>query len=152
MLEIDDVRLALGEARFRFSLDVGDDVPHVLLGRSGSGKSTLLNLIAGFVEPDAGDIRWQGRSLLGLAPSARPVNTLFQHHNLFSHLTVADNVGLGLHPGLRLSGRRARAGARRARRGRSRRARAQAPARPLGRGADSASRSPAASFAGARSS
>ena len=103
MLEIDEVRLAFGETRFRFSLAVERDVPHVLLGRSGSGKSTLLNLIAGFLAPDAGDIRWEGRSLLGLAPDARPVNTLFQHHNLFSHLSVAQNVGLGLHPGLRLS-------------------------------------------------
>jgi len=103
VLEIDDVRLVLGEARFRFSLDVDSGVPHVLLGRSGSGKSTLLNLVAGFVEPDAGDIRWEGRSLLGLAPDVRPVNTLFQHHNLFAHLSVAQNVGLGLHPGLRLS-------------------------------------------------
>ena len=103
MLELDEVRLALGGARFRFSLAVGADTVHVLLGRSGSGKSTLLNLVAGFSEPDAGDIRWCGRSLLGLPPAERPVNTLFQHHNLFAHLTVRQNVGLGLHPGLKLS-------------------------------------------------
>ena len=45
-LQIVDVGLALGEARFRFSLDVADDVPHVLLGRSGSGKTTLAERLA----------------------------------------------------------------------------------------------------------
>jgi len=104
VLELDDVTLALGEARFRFSLALGADAVHVLLGRSGSGKSTLLNLVAGFAAPDTGDIRWNGASLLALAPDRRPVNTLFQHHNLFAHLSVAQNVGLGLHPGLKLTG------------------------------------------------
>ena len=103
MLELDDVRVARGTTRLRFSLAIGGGAPHVLLGRSGSGKSTLLDLVGGFLEPDSGDIRWEGRSLLGLAPDARPVNTLFQHQNLFMHLSVAQNVGLGLHPGLRLS-------------------------------------------------
>ena len=103
MLELDDVRLALGEARFRFSLALAPDSVHVLLGRSGSGKSTLLNLIAGFEAPEGGDVRWDGASLLGLPPDRRPVNTLFQHHNLFAHLSVTQNVGLGLHPGLKLS-------------------------------------------------
>ena len=103
MLELDDVRLALGAARLRFSLTLPGDSVSALLGRSGSGKSTLLNLVGGFVAPDGGDIRWRGESLLGLPPDRRPVNTLFQHHNLFSHLSVAQNVGLGLHPGLKLS-------------------------------------------------
>ena len=103
MLELDDTRLALGSTRFRFSLTLASDSVSVLLGRSGSGKSTLLNLVGGFVAPDSGDILWQGRSLLGLAPDRRPVNTLFQHHNLFAHLSVAQNVGLGIHPGLKLS-------------------------------------------------
>ena len=109
MLEIDDVRLALGAARFRFDVALAADSVHAVLGRSGSGKSTLLNLIGGFVRPDAGEIRWRGESLLALAPDRRPVNTLFQHHNLFEHLTVADNVGLGLHPGLKLSAEQRRA-------------------------------------------
>ena len=103
MLELDEARVTLGSASWRFSLALEADSVNVLLGRSGSGKSTLLNLVAGFLEPEAGDVRWQGRSLVGLAPDRRPVNTLFQHHNLFAHLTVRDNVGLGLHPGLRLS-------------------------------------------------
>ena len=103
MLELDDTRLALGSARFRFSLTLAERSVSALLGRSGSGKSTLLNLVGGFAAPDGGDIRWRGDSLVGLPPDRRPVNTLFQHHNLFAHLTVAQNVGLGLHPGLKLS-------------------------------------------------
>ena len=100
MLELDDVRYALGDASLRLSLGIGDDVPHVLLGRSGAGKSTLLNLIAGSIAPTSGDIRWRGRSLLGLPFHARPVDTLVQDHALFPHLDVARNVALGLPPEL----------------------------------------------------
>ncbi len=73
-----------------------------ILGESGSGKSTLLNLIGGFLAADSGELSWQGQSLMGLPPSDRPVTTLFQEHNLFAHLDVADNLGLGIDPGLHL--------------------------------------------------
>lgn len=103
MLELDKVELTLGTVHLRFDHVLEPASLNVLLGRSGSGKSTLLNLIAGFVQPDSGDIRWEGRSLLPLPADRRPVNSLFQSHNLFSHLSITDNVGLGLHPGLRLT-------------------------------------------------
>lgn len=103
MLELDDLTLTLGNARFRIDIALPPTSIHVLLGRSGSGKSTVLNLVAGFTKPDRGDLRWHGESLLLLSPDKRPVNTLFQSNNLFAHLTVAENVGLGLHPGLKLS-------------------------------------------------
>lgn len=73
-----------------------------LIGPSGAGKSTLLSLIAGFARPQSGRIRVGGQDVTQLPPDRRPVTTVFQEHNAFAHLTVAQNVGLGLHPGLRL--------------------------------------------------
>jgi len=67
-----------------------------ILGPSGCGKSTLLRLIAGFEEPDAGEIRIEGQSMAGLPPYRRPVNTMFQSYALFPHMTVAQNVAFGL--------------------------------------------------------
>src|SRR3546814_4034648 len=69
-------------------------------GPSGAGKTTLLNLFAVFDRPAGGMIRLAGRAVTVLPPAKRPVTTLFQEHNLFAHLTVAQNVGLGIHPGL----------------------------------------------------
>ena len=66
-----------------------------VLGPSGCGKTTLLRMIAGFEEPDAGDIRLAGRSLLGVPPDRRDVNVVFQSYALFPHLTVRDNVAFG---------------------------------------------------------
>jgi len=86
---------------FKVSIQEGECV--ALTGPSGCGKSTLLNLVAGFLAPAGGDIRWKGQSLGPLPPWKRPVTTVFQEQNLFDHLTVAENIGLGLHPGLRLS-------------------------------------------------
>jgi spermidine/putrescine transport system ATP-binding protein len=66
-----------------------------LLGPSGCGKTTLLRMIAGFEEPDEGDILLDGRSVLGLNPNRRPVNTVFQSYALFPHMTVAENIAFG---------------------------------------------------------
>lgn len=108
MLEIDDLLFRYpGQPaettgwRFKVSIQEGECV--ALTGPSGCGKSTLLNLVAGFLTPAGGDIRWQGQSLGPLPPWERPVTTVFQEQNLFDHLTVAENIGLGLHPGLGLS-------------------------------------------------
>jgi thiamine transport system ATP-binding protein len=83
-----------------FTLERGSTT--ALIGPSGSGKSTLLAAIAGFIAPERGRILWDGREITGLAPAERPLTLLFQEHNLFAHLTVAANVGLGLRPDLRL--------------------------------------------------
>lgn len=76
-----------------------------MAGPSGSGKSTLMNLLAGFLTPDAGSIQWRGRELVGTPPWARPMTSVFQEHNLFEHLDVTTNLGLGMDPGLRLTAR-----------------------------------------------
>jgi thiamine transport system ATP-binding protein len=74
-----------------------------VMGPSGAGKSTLLAAIAGFLLPAEGAVRWQGQDLGPIPPGKRPVTILFQDQNLFPHLTVAQNLGLGLRPDLRLS-------------------------------------------------
>ena len=67
-----------------------------LLGPSGCGKTTLLRLIGGFEEPDGGDILLQQKSVLGVPPHRRTVNTVFQAYALFPHMSVAENVAYGL--------------------------------------------------------
>jgi multiple sugar transport system ATP-binding protein len=67
-----------------------------LLGPSGCGKSTTLAMIAGFLEPDSGDIRVDGRSVLELPPQARRIGLVFQDYAVFSKLSVAENLAFGL--------------------------------------------------------
>jgi thiamine transport system ATP-binding protein len=74
-----------------------------VIGPSGAGKSTLLSVIAGFYPAASGRILWEGNDITLTAPGKRPLSILFQDQNLFPHLTVAQNVGLGLRPDLRLS-------------------------------------------------
>jgi thiamine transport system ATP-binding protein len=74
-----------------------------LLGPSGSGKSTLLNLLAGFEVPQSGRILFDGTEMTTAPVADRPVSMIFQENNLFSHMSVADNVALGISPSLHLS-------------------------------------------------
>lgn len=89
------------EARYDATLAGGRIT--AIMGASGSGKSTLLDLVAGFRVPMAGRILIGGSDVTRLAPAARPVSMIFQENNLFSHLSVEANVGLGLSPGLKLA-------------------------------------------------
>jgi spermidine/putrescine transport system ATP-binding protein len=84
-LAVDDLSLAVRRGSF-FSI----------LGPSGCGKTTLLRLIAGFLEPDSGDVRIGARSMRGVLPNRRPVNMVFQHLALFPMMSVGENVGYGL--------------------------------------------------------
>lgn len=101
MLHLD--RLALTEGGFRLTADwsAPPGARIAVIGPSGAGKSTLLSAIAGFLAPTAGRILWAGADLAPLSPGARPVSILFQDQNLFPHLTVAQNLALGLSPRLR---------------------------------------------------
>lgn len=67
-----------------------------LLGPSGCGKTTLLRIIAGFEQPDQGEVSIGGVNALPLPPHKRPVNTVFQSYALFPHMTILDNVLFGL--------------------------------------------------------
>lgn len=67
-----------------------------LLGPSGCGKTTLLRMIAGFEDPDEGQILLDGEDMTGLRANRRPVNLMFQSYALFPHMTVRGNVSYGL--------------------------------------------------------
>ncbi len=67
-----------------------------ILGPSGCGKTTLLRMVAGFLNPDAGEIRIGGRSMNGVPPNRRPVNMVFQHLALFPMMSVGENIAYGL--------------------------------------------------------
>ncbi|SHK29612.1 spermidine/putrescine transport system ATP-binding protein [Marinobacter antarcticus] len=67
-----------------------------ILGPSGCGKTTLLRMLAGFQQPDSGDILIKGSSVLHTAPNKRPVNMVFQHLALFPTMSVAENIAYGL--------------------------------------------------------
>lgn len=67
-----------------------------LLGPSGCGKTTSLRLVAGFEEPDSGEVRLDGQPVQSLPPYRRRVNTVFQSYALFPHLNVYENVAFGL--------------------------------------------------------
>jgi len=103
LLALSELTVAYADWRASFSLTVPKGAMCALIGPSGGGKTTLLNLIAGFVAPSSGTLTFDDQDLLPLGPSERPLSMLFQEHNLFPHLTAAENVGLGIDPGLRLS-------------------------------------------------
>ncbi len=67
-----------------------------LLGPSGCGKTTILRMIAGHETPSEGDVRIDGRSVVGLPPVKRGTAMMFQSYALFPHLTCLDNVGFNL--------------------------------------------------------
>jgi thiamine transport system ATP-binding protein len=103
MLVIENCRLSWPDFAADYSLTVKAGHLCAVIGPSGGGKTTLLHMIAGFETPESGTLTLEGQNLLPLEPAKRPVAIVFQDHNLFPHLNVAQNVGLGLRPSLRLA-------------------------------------------------
>ncbi|HHI3897432.1 TPA: thiamine ABC transporter ATP-binding protein ThiQ [Klebsiella aerogenes] len=103
MLKLNDVTWLYQHLPMRFTLSVECGERIAVLGPSGAGKSTLLNLIAGFLPPASGSLLIDGEKHNATLPAQRPVSMLFQENNLFNHLTVRQNIGLGIHPGLKLN-------------------------------------------------
>jgi len=102
MIKLIDVTWLYQHLPMRFTLSVRQGERIAVLGPSGAGKSTLLNLIAGFLQPASGSIQIENRDHAHTPPSRRPVSMLFQENNLFTHLIVRQNIGLGMDPGLKL--------------------------------------------------
>ena len=103
MIRLDNVFLADDALPMTFDLQVAAGERIAIVGPSGAGKSTLLNLIAGFVLPTQGNIWLNGENHTCSAPYERPVSMLFQENNLFPHLTVQQNLALGLKTTLKLT-------------------------------------------------
>ncbi len=78
------------------NLSIKDKEFVTLLGPSGCGKTTTLRLIAGFNEPDSGEVIFEDKVINGVPPYKRQVNTIFQRYALFPHLNVYDNIAFGL--------------------------------------------------------
>jgi spermidine/putrescine ABC transporter ATP-binding subunit len=98
VVEVDKVSKHYGTiaALENVSLSFADGEFFGLLGPSGSGKTTLLRSIAGFVEPDQGDIRIDGAPVRDTPVHRRDIGMVFQNYALFPHLSVFDNVAFGL--------------------------------------------------------
>ena len=108
MLRLEHLDLRQDTFRLQADLSVPTGARVAVIGPSGAGKSTLLMAVAGFFAPAAGRVLWDDRDLAGVAPGDRPLSILFQDQNLFPHLTLAQNLGLGLRADLRLdAGQRA---------------------------------------------
>lgn len=108
MLLLNNLTYLYQHAAMRFDLRMRAGERVAVLGPSGAGKSTLLSLIAGFLPADEGELRLNGADQRATPPARRPVSILFQENNLFPHLTLEQNIALGLHPGLRLSAQQKR--------------------------------------------
>ncbi|MBB3236185.1 thiamine transport system ATP-binding protein [Phyllobacterium endophyticum] len=101
-IRLDGVDFDYDDMAMHFNLIIEPSTITAIIGPSGAGKSTLLNLIAGFERAKSGRIFIAGADVTYAAPSERPVSMVFQDNNLFAHLDVAANVGLGRKPNLRL--------------------------------------------------
>lgn len=102
MLKVDRLAVEQGDFSLTATFEVASGQRVAVIGPSGAGKSTLLGAIGGYI-PCAGAVIVQGRDVSGAAPDQRGIAMLFQDGNLFPHLTLMQNVGLGLRPTLRLS-------------------------------------------------
>lgn len=103
MLKLEKITYLYDHLPMRFDLRIQAGERVAILGPSGAGKSTLLSLIAGFLAPASGRMMLNNQDHTYTPPAQRPVSMLFQENNLFSHLNVEQNIGLGLHPGLKLN-------------------------------------------------
>ncbi|MCX2697331.1 thiamine ABC transporter ATP-binding protein [Ochrobactrum chromiisoli] len=102
-IRLRDLYFSYGETKMHFDATIPGGVIAAIVGPSGSGKSTLLNLIAGFEKPEIGQILIGALDVTDLPPASRPVSMVFQENNLFAHLSVEQNVGLGRSPNLKLN-------------------------------------------------
>ncbi len=102
LLEIKALKFAhSNQTNFEFNFELPAGKILALGGSSGSGKSTLLDLIAGFLQAQSGQIVLDGKDITNAHPSKRQISILFQSGNIFEHLSVFENICLGLNPNTR---------------------------------------------------
>ncbi|GAB5447079.1 thiamine ABC transporter ATP-binding protein [Gymnodinialimonas sp.] len=103
MLHLENVRVRQGSFTLEADLRIPKGARVALMGASGSGKSTLLSTLSGFLWPDAGRITMADTEVTTAPVADRPISILFQDGNLFPHLSVSDNIALGIAPDLKLT-------------------------------------------------
>jgi branched-chain amino acid transport system ATP-binding protein len=108
LLELRGVSKRFGglQALMRVSMELEDGMIASLIGPNGAGKTTLFNTLTGIYRPDEGEMRFLDRSLVGLKPdriTSAGISRTFQNIRLFSHMTVLDNVLVGMHTRLKTS-------------------------------------------------
>lgn len=102
-VRLEQVSLQLGQQHFFFDTSFEEAKVTAVVGPSGSGKSTLLNLVAGFEKPTGGRVLIGSDDMGERDPAERPISLIFQDNNLFAHLDIVTNIGLGISPSLRLT-------------------------------------------------
>ena len=98
ILELKNIALSFDGEKILdgINLDIKDKEFITFLGPSGCGKTTTLRIIAGFLEPDEGDVIFENNKINGVPAYKRQVNTIFQRYALFPHLNVYENIAFGL--------------------------------------------------------
>ncbi len=97
IIDLKDITVKYGDNVIldKLNLSINKKEFITLLGPSGCGKTTTLRCLAGFVEPNGGDIVFEGKVINDIPPHKRKVNTIFQRYALFSHMNVFENVAFG---------------------------------------------------------
>lgn len=97
IIDLKNITVQYGETTVldKLNLSINEKEFITLLGPSGCGKTTTLRCIAGFIEPNSGDIVFEGKVINDIPPHKRKVNTIFQRYALFSHLNVFENIAFG---------------------------------------------------------
>lgn len=98
IIELKNISVSFGEETILKDLNlyIRDGEFITLLGPSGCGKTTTLRIIAGFLEPDSGEVIFEDKCINGVPAHERQVNTIFQRYALFPHLNVYENIAFGL--------------------------------------------------------
>ncbi len=98
LIELKNISVSFDGERIleNLNLSIKDGEFVTFLGPSGCGKTTTLRIIAGFLQPDEGEVLFENKNMSGVPSHKRQVNTIFQRYALFPHLTVAENIAFGL--------------------------------------------------------
>jgi thiamine transport system ATP-binding protein len=101
MIKVKKLKYRFESTSFEFNFDLNSADIVGVLGKSGSGKSTLFNLLAGFLNPNEGSIFFNKNDITFLKPPERNISILFQDHNNFNHLSIFENIILGIDPDMK---------------------------------------------------
>ena len=103
MLSLEGLEIRQGNFTLAADMDIEHGRKIAVIGPSGAGKSTILGALGGFIPVTKGTVTWAGQDITSAPPGLRPIAMLFQDNNLFPHLSISQNVGLGVRPNLRLN-------------------------------------------------